>query len=180
MKNHIVLKIIGLQVLIAGLIAFPFFRIKYFETGSTNEIILNYLIYPILITSVVLILYLYFKHLRKLNEKTNSKMKKFLQDFFSITLLSLFSSGILYGLILSAIITSNAYLKPLSSIIINEPVIEYEPYTTRYGRLRHYIKFENPQTKRPYRIEVFREYKVGEVFSKEMKIGRWNQIYSFE
>jgi hypothetical protein len=87
-------------------------------------------------------------------------------------------SAILTGMTLSTIITTNAYLEPQKEIRISETVIEYEPYTTKNGRLRHYITFKNPVDNQIIRLEVYRKYEVGKTFTKTMKLGKWGQLYS--
>ncbi len=59
-------------------------------------------------------------------------------------------------------------------------VEEYKPYTTKNGRLRHYINFENPKNQELINLEVYRKYEVGEIFEKEMKYGYWGILYSTE
>jgi len=180
MKKHPTLSIIGLLVLLAILISFPFFKIKYFEVESAFVLIYHIFLLPFIVIATVGIVFLYSKYLRKFNKKTNSKFKIILQDFFMVTTLSLIVFAILNGLTLSTIVTTNAYLGVEKKVTINETVIDYEAYTTKNGRLRHYIKFKNPITNIPIRLEVYTEYEVGDTFVKEMRVGKWGQLYSFE
>ena len=144
------------------------------------QIIYRYFLYPILILSTIGTIYLYLKYLRKLSQPTSSKIKKRLQDIFTVSILTCVFSAILCGLTFSAIVTTNAFSGPRESTTINEPVIEYEPYTTKWGRLRHYIKFKNPNDNKIIRLEVYRKYEVGETFSKGLKIGKWGLVYSVD
>ena len=174
------MKTIGLLLLVAILISFPFFKIKYFETYSSLKLIYHKFLIPILIISTLATLFLYSKYLRKFNAKTNSKIKIIFQDIFTVTFLTLIFSGLLCGLTVSTIVTTNAYLGQPKVLTINEPVIKYEPYTTRWGRLRHYIDFKNPIDNSIITLEVYRKYNVGETFIKEMSIGKWGQLYSMK
>ncbi|MDB5276168.1 MAG: hypothetical protein JWR61_1123 [Ferruginibacter sp.] len=107
------------------------------------------------------------------------KPKSRLQDISVAILLLPLVFLVLYGLTLSGLITTNAYLGPQRIIFVNQPVIKYEPFINRAGNLIHYITFKNPIDNSAIRLNATRKYKIGEIFSKEMKIGRWGQLYSF-
>lgn len=160
-------------------IGFPFFAINNFETDTANKLIFNYCWIPILIIALISTLYLYVNYLKKYNKPTNSKLKRRLQDILSVFFVTWFNAMILYGVTLSAIITTNALLPSKGTIIIEEPVIEYVLSNSR-GVVRHYVYFKNPLDGKPIKFQVRREYKPGEIFSKKLYIGRWNQLYSFE
>ena len=151
------IKITGFLVIIAIWISFPFFEIKYFETNSSYHIVYHYFLLPILIVSTLGAIILYAKYLKKLNTPTNSKTKRTLQNIFTITFLALIFSGILCGLTVSTIITTNAYLEPQKAITINEPVTKYNTDRTKWGTLRHYISFKNPTNNLEIRLEVYRK-----------------------
>ena len=180
MKQQWKIKNTGLLLIIAMWISFPFFEIKYFETFSSFQIIYHYFLLPIVIVSTLGVIILYTKYLKKFNKPTNSKIKRALQDIFTITFLVLIFSGILCGLTVSTTVTTNAYLEPQKAISINETVTKYETDRTKWGRLRHYINFKNPANNLEIRLEVYRKYYVGEKFTKDMKIGKWGQLYSIE
>ena len=180
MNRHSTITFIGILLLISILISFPFFTIKYFEVASAIKLLYHNFFYPILIIATLSTLVAYSKYLRKFNKKTNSKIKVAFQDFFSVSILTCIFASILLGLTFSVIVTSNAYLGSTKVLVIKERVIEYEPYITKWGRLRHYIKFINPTTNNIIRLEVYRKYNVDETFIKEMKIGKWGQLYSFD
>lgn len=179
MKRHWKIKIVAIELLIALLISFPFFKLEYFETLTTLHIIYKYFLLPTAITSCVLVTVIYFKYLRKLNPRTESKGKIFFQDFFSISILSGIITATLCGIILSAIITTNAYLEPQKSVSVNAPVIKYEAHLTKYRRLRHEILIINPVDSSSLKLEVYRKYSEGEIFHKGMKLGKWGMLYSF-
>jgi len=103
-----------------------------------------------------------------------------MQDILTVSLLAFISALILCGLTFSTIVTTNAYCGPQKIIEIKEPIIRYEPYITKNGRLRHYIRFINPTDNQIINLEVYRKYSVGELFIKEMKIGKWGQLYSID
>ena len=90
------------------------------------------------------------------------------------------STLILFGITFSLIITTNKLFGNSENVKIIETVEKYEPYTTKNGRLRHYIDFRNPKTQETIHLEVYREYYVGEIFEKEMKYGAWGILYSTE
>lgn len=159
-------------------IAFPFFNIKYFETGTTLNIIYNYYLIPVILLAFSTSAIWYFKYLRKLNPPTKSKIKKIAQDFFNLLLGTIFTGGVCLGIVLSTIITTNVYWGTSKQINVEAEVLHYVTGKTKYGRTTHQIEFINPYDNKKIRLEVYREYNVGDIFKKEMKIGYWNQLYS--
>jgi hypothetical protein len=180
MKLGLKTKTIGIMVLIACYISFPFFKIKYFETLSSLQFIFHYLLIPILFIAAIGAVIIYKKRLRKLNKQTNSKLKIVLQDSFTTVLLTGIVSAIIVGMTVSTIVTTNAFCGQSKEIEIKAKVLGYSANTTKWGRLRHRIKFINSYDKTMTDIEVYRKYKIGEVFNKKMKIGKWGQLYSLE
>src|SRR5690554_3319902 len=158
--------------------AFPFFNIKYFETGTSLKIIYNYLLIPLIIVSFLGMTICYFKFLKKYNPPTNSKAKKITQNFFNIFLGGISVGLVLFGIILSTIITTNAYLGTSKNIEINAEILKYITGKTKFGRTTHQIEFVNPNDGQIIRLEVYKKFNVGDTFTKEMKIGYWNQLYS--
>lgn len=173
-------KMFLLLIIMAVFIAYPFFRIKYFDTFQFNLIIYHYLLIPILILAPILTYFIQFKYFKKIEKKLALKPRTKLQDIVSVIFLTIPVSMILYGLTLSCLITTNSYLGNQRTILINQPVIEYEPYFNKQGRLQHYITFKNPTDNSSIRINASRKYEIGETFSKEMKIGTWGLLYSFD
>jgi len=173
-KTKSVLIILGIAIFIA----FPFFNIKYFEIGTTLKIIYNYLLIPTTLVSFLGMTICYFKFLKKYNPPTNSKAKKIAQDFFNIFLGGISIGLVLFGIILSTIITTNAYLGTSKDINIDEEVLNYISGKTKYGRTTHQIEFINPNDGKKIRLEVYKKYNIGDTFKKDMKIGYWNQLYS--
>ena len=173
-------KAIAIMMLIAFCISFPFFKIKFFETTSTYKIIYNYFLIPIVSIASLGTIFTYVKFLRKFNKKTHSKLKVILQDVLTSVFLIFIVSAILLGLTLSSIVTTNAYCDRSKEFRIVATVESYEAYTTKWGRLRHYIIFTNPVNKSEIRLEVFRKYEIGESFIKDMKLGKWGQLYSVD
>ena len=163
---------------IAIFIAFPFFNIKYFETGTSIKIIYNYLLIPLIIVSFLGMTICYFKFLKKYNPPTNSKAKKITQNFFNIFLGGISVGLVLFGIILSTIITTNAYLGTSKNIEINAEILKYITGKTKFGRTTHQIEFVTPNDGQIIRLEVYKKFNVGDTFTKEMKIGYWNQLYS--
>ena len=84
----------------------------------------------------------------------------------------------MFGIILSTIITTNAYLGTSKNIEINAEVLKYITGKTKFGRTTHQIEFVNPNDGQIIRLEVYQKYNIGENFKKDMKIGYWNQLYS--
>ncbi len=95
-------------------------------------------------------------------------------------MMTICSTGILFGIAFSLIISTNKFFGKSESLKINERVYKYESYITKHGRLKHYIDFKNPKTQEIIHLEVYREYYVGEIFEKEMKYGLWGILYSTE
>jgi hypothetical protein len=180
MKLSSTTKIIGIMVLIACYILFPFFNIKYFETLTSLKLIYHNLLIPIVFFSAVGTIFVYVKYLRKLNPKTNSKVKVVFQDLFTTVFLTGIISAISVGMTVSTIVTTNAYCGQSKDILVVGTVVDYSENTTKWGRLRHRIKFISSIDKKLKDFEVYRKYEIGEEFKKDMKIGIWGQLYSID
>lgn len=180
MKLSSTAKTIGIMVLIACYISFPFFKIKYFETLTSLKLIYHNLLVPIICLSGLGTIIVYIKYLRRLNPKTNSKVKVAFQDIFTTVFLTGIISAILVGMTVSTIVTTNAYCGQSKDILVVGTVVDYSENTTKWGRLRHSIKFISSFDNKMKDFEVYRKYEIGEEFKKEMKIGKWGQLYSLD
>jgi len=180
MKLSTTTKTVGIMVLIACYILFPFFKIKYFESKTSLKHIYHNLLIPIICLSGIATTIVYVKYLRRLNPKTNSKVKVLFQDIFTTLFLTVIVSAILVGMSVSTIVTTNAYLGQSKDVLVVGTVVEYSENTTKWGRLRHRIKFISTYDKKMKDFEVYRKYEIGEVFKKDMKIGIWGQLYSID
>lgn len=168
-------------IICAIIIGYPFFTIKYFETSTALKITAKFLLFPIILFLLIVAPKFYFKSVKPLDKGIlKSKFKEKARDVFSIFMMIICSTGILFGIAFSLIITTNKFFGKSESVKINESVEKYEPYITRYGKLRHYIDFRNPKTQEIIHLEVYREYYVGEIFEKEMNYGAWGILYSTE
>jgi hypothetical protein len=180
MKLSSTTKTIGIMVLIATYISYPFFKIKYFETLTSLKLIYHNLLLPIIFFSAVGTIFANVKYLRQLNPKTNSKVKVVFQDLFTTVFLTGIISAILVGMTVSTIVTTNAYCGQSKDILVIGTVLDYSENTTKWGRLRHRIKFISSYDNKMKDFEVYRKYELGEEFRKEMKIGLWGQLYSID
>lgn len=178
MKLSSTTKMIGILVLIAFYILFPFFKIKYFETLTSLKFIYHNLLIPIILFSAMGTIVVYIKYLRQINQKTNSRLKVIFQDIITTVFLTGIISAILVGMIVSTIVTTNAYCGESKNILIVGTVVDYKENTTKWGRLRHRIKFISSYDNKMKNFEVDRKYELGEEFRKDMKIGSWGQLYS--
>ena len=168
------------MLLIGGYISFPFFKIRHFETLTSLRMIYNYLLLPILFISALGTIFIYIKYLRQFNKKTSSKTKAAFQDIVTTVFLTCSVSAILIGMTVSTIVTTNAYCGESKAVTITGTVINYSTNTTKWGRLQHHIKFINSFDNTMTNLEVYRKYEIGEVFNKDMKIGKWGQLYSID
>ena len=161
----------------AIIIAYPFFTISYFEIEVPRKMVTTYFLAPILVLYLLLVPRFYFKKVKPLDRyQAKSKMKGKLREIYSIIMMILCGVGITLGIFFSLIVTTNSFHS--SRIKIREVVLNYEPYTTRLGRLRHYIDIINPKTKNKIHLEVYREYQIGALFEKDMYDGVWGILYS--
>lgn len=168
-------------IICAIIIGYPFFAIKYFETSTALKITTKYLLIPIVLFLLIFGPKFFYKSVKPLDKEIKkNKFKENARDIFSIFIMIICSAGILFGIAFSLIISTNKFFGKSESVKINERVYKYEPVITKYGRLRHYIDFRNPKTQEIIRLEVYREYYVGEIFEKEMKYGLWGILYSTE
>jgi ABC-type maltose transport system permease subunit len=174
---HWKIKTIIIILISAILIGYPFFALKFFETELPLKITLIYFLPPILIILIAFGPKFYFRKVKKLdNFQTKSILQDKIRDIFAIFMMILCSSGVLFGVFFSLIVTTNCFSG--TEITIKEPVLDYRPEITKNGRLRHYIDIINPKTKNKIHLEVYREYSDGELFKKEMKYGLWGILYS--
>lgn len=180
MKLSSTTKTIGIMMLIALFILFPFFKIKYFETLTSLKIIYHNLLIPIISFSAFGTIVVYIKYIRQLNPKTNSRLKVIFQDIFTTVSLTGIISTIFVGMTASTMVTTNAYCGQSKDILVVGIVVDYSENTTKWGKLRHRIKFISSYDKKLKDFEVYRKYEIGEEFRKEMKIGLWGQLYSVD
>src|SRR5690606_36480472 len=173
-------KTIGIIVLIACYISFPFFKIKYFETLTSLKFIYHNLLIPIISLSALGTTMIYIKYIRRLNPKTNSKAKVIFLDVFNTVFMTGIVSAILIGMAVSTIVTTNAYCGQSKDVLVIGTVVGYSENITKWGRLRHRIKFISSYDKELKDFEVYRKYEIGEEFKKNMKIGFWGQLYSID
>jgi hypothetical protein len=168
-------------IISAVVISYPFFAIKYFETLTALKITANLFLAPIILGLLIFAPKFYYKKVKPLdNNIPKNKFKEKARDVFSIFMMIISFAGILYGIAFSLIITTNTFIGRSEIVKISETVEKYEPYITKYGRLRHYIEFRNPKTQETIHLEVYRKYYVGEIFEKEMSYGAWGILYSAE
>ena len=168
-------------IICAIIIGYPFFAIKYFETSTALKITAKFLLLPIVLFLLIFGPKFYYKSVKPLDKDIpKNKFKEKARDIFSIFMMIIFSTGILFGIAFSLIITTNKFFGKSENVKINESDEKYEPYITKNGRLRHYIDFRNPKTQEIIHLEVYREYYVGEIFEKEMNYGAWGILYSTE
>lgn len=168
-------------IICAFLIGYPFFAIDYFESGTAFIITVKYLLLPIFICLLIIVPKFYFRKVKPLdNNKPKTKFKEKARDINSIIMMIICLTMIFFGIAFSLIITTNKFCGKSEIVKINEPVLKYSPEITKNGRLRHHIDFKNPKTNEIISLEVYKEYKVGEVFKKEMEYGAWGILYSTE
>jgi hypothetical protein len=169
-------------VICSIIVWYPFFSIKYFETGKALVITTKYILPIIALVAIPTFTNIYFKHLKKLNAnyKFKSKTHEKWADFFNCFLIILVVVATFFAMIYSTIITTNTYIGNSDIILIQENVQDYYTSTDKYGKTRRYIEFLNPVDKEIITLEVYRQYNIGEMFEKQMKIGQWGILYSKE
>lgn len=173
-------KIWLILIICAVIIAYPFFTIRYFETSTALLITAKFLLLPIIICLVVFGPKFYYKKVKPLDKNIpKNKVKEKARDVFSIIMMTICLSGILFGMGFSLIITTNRFFGNSEIVQIKEPVKSYS-HDTKNGVLKHYIDFKDPKTQKTIQLEVYRKYDVGEIFEKEMKYGAWGILYSTE
>ena len=174
-------KVILFLVICSLTISYPFFYIYYFETSTALRLTAKYFLIPIIICLLILLPPFYFKKVKSLdNDIPKTKIKERLRDGISIFMMLFCLTGIFLGIVFSLIITTNKFVGKSENVKIKEFVEEYKLSTTKNGRLRHYIKFENPKNQELINLEVYTKYEVGEIFEKEMQYGYWGILYSAE
>lgn len=164
-------------IIIGVFIACPFFAIDYFDLAAVHKVAFRYALIPMVIISFTTAVLLYWKYLRKFNPPTNSRAKTIAQHILIPVFSFIFLAGMLYGLVLSFVITSNAYYGKQQTVDIKAEVLDYRTNTSR-GVERKYITFKNPVDSSLVTMRVFKKYQPGEMFVKQMKIGGWGLLYS--
>jgi hypothetical protein len=178
-------KILLIYLICGIVILYPFMAIKYFETISPNVIALTYFTPFIVLTTIILGPIFYFKkvipvdHDLKRQKKSGiiSKRKEKVRHFFSIFMMIIWTNIILYGLTFSLIVTTNMLLEPIV-VQVNEPILNYQYSLSKNGKKSHYIKIKHPTKNEIIELRVYQDYNEGELFTKEMKIGKWGILYS--
>ena len=138
------------------------------------------LLIPIILLSATGTILVYVKYLRKLNPKTNSKVKAVFQDLFTTSFLTVITCVVLIGMTVSTIVITNAYCGQSKNVLVAGTIVDYSETPTKWGRVRHRIKFISSYDNKMKNFEVYRKYEIGEEFKKEMKIGLWGQLYSID
>ena len=101
-KSNVWLIIIVCSVIIG----YPFFAIKYFETLTAFKITVNFFLIPIIILLLVFGPKFYYKSVKPLDKDIpKNKFKEKARDVFSIFMMIICSTGILFGIAFSLIIT---------------------------------------------------------------------------
>ncbi|WP_343606541.1 hypothetical protein [Fluviicola sp.] len=173
------LKVFLSLIICAGIISYPFFTIKYFETSTALLITAKYLLIPIILLLSLFGPRFYYRKVKPLDHNIpKNKLKAKARDIISIVMMIIFTSGILFGMAFSLIITTNKFLGKSEVVTIKEPVITYSISAKKNGNPRHYIEFLNPKTGKRVELEVYRKYEVGELFEKRMKYGAWGILYA--
>jgi hypothetical protein len=176
MKNF-ELKVILFIVASAIIIGYPFFTIPYFETYTALSFSVKYFVIPVAVILAIFSPAFYLKKIKPLDKGKPSKAKDFLSIVMMIFVLLLISLGVGF----SAIITTNKWFGSSEEILIKQPVIQCSEHTTKNGRIRYYINFEDPKTHDTVRqLEVYRNYNQSEIFEKKMCYGAWGILYALE
>jgi len=174
------INIIIFIVVCGTLIAYPFLTIKYFENVTALKMYYYNLMLPAGALSLVLIPPFYFKKVKELDTMVRTKTKQVITDITSCIVLIICSNLIFFGVAFSFIITSNAYFGTPKAIMIQQSVEDYDKSVSRHGKISHYIRFKNPETNKSVNLNVYKEYKPGELFIKKMYIGYWGILYSVD
>lgn len=165
-------------IVCSAIISYPFFAIKYFETSTAIKLTATYVLPPVMLFLILFEPRFYYRKVKPLDwniPKNKSKAKA--RDISSIVLMIICTSGILFGIAFSLIITTNKFFGKSESVKIKAPVIAYST-DRKHGRSQHYIEFLNPKTGKRIDLQVYRRYEVGELFEKEMNYGFWGILYS--
>lgn len=174
-KYRILLAIIALAIIIY----YPFFTIKYFETQKALIIVWRYFSFPIFVILSILCPLLYFKKVKPLDKAVLSKRKEKARDIVSIGLMIIVATFVCFGCAFSLIIATNKWFDKSNSVLVKTRVIRYHPDITKHGKLNHFIDFVNPETKDTIvNFNVYRSYKAGEIFEKELHSGAWGILYA--
>jgi len=168
-------------IIVSGIIiAYPFSTIRYFESVTAMKMYYHNFMLPVGAVSLVLIPPFYFKKVKALDTLIRTKTKQIITDVISCIYMVIIGNLIFFGMVFSAIITSNAYLGTPKTIMVKQTVENYTYSRTRYSKNERHIEFKNPETNKSISLQVYREYKPGELFIKKMNVGYWGILYSID
>ena len=162
-------------VMVLGATTFDFF-----EFEPALDLTVRYFALPVTVAMIPFSILLYLKYI--IHAETKVYKKKhwiWLRTSFRVLTLVVSMSLILLGTCLSAIILTNAYLGNSKLVHVKGTIREYECRTTK-GRVHHHIKVDDPHLGRTIKFEVSQPYVEGELFEKQMTIGKWGLLYSDE
>ncbi len=160
-------------------IVLSFTSFDFIELDTATNWTMKYFALPILIVMPPSCYFIYLKFIRQHETKEyKSKVWTQLRTIFRILILTLALTGIFIGTTLSLIILTNAYIGDSKTINLNAKIVDYYTLTNNKGRIRHYIKIQDPQLDRIIDLKVQGPYQVGQTFSKTMQIGKWGLLYS--
>ena len=107
-------------IICSVIIGYPFFAIKYFETSTALKISAKFFLIPIIIFLLIFGPKFYYKKVKPLdNNIPKNKLKEKVRDVISIFMMIICSTGILFGIAFSLIITTNKLANFIKLYITN-------------------------------------------------------------
>lgn len=170
--------VIGLCIVI-NVLSFKSF--DFIETDTAMSWTIKYFGLPILIVLIPICSFIYLRYLiqyEKKNFRSNSLMIG--RTIFRIFVLTLGMAFIFLITTFSTIILTNGYIGRSKTVDINAIVIDYKitGEGVKKGITKHYIKIKDEQINRIIELKVDKAYKIGQPFTKTMKVGIWGLLYS--
>lgn len=173
--NRVFYSIFGFCIFIMFL---GFASFEIIEIDPATDWTLRYFPFPIVVVMFLLSNYIYTQFLIHVDTKYYaSKFWIKLRTMFRILVLTFGLTIVSFGVTLSSILLTNAYFGN-SKISVYSPVLEYHE-SRHKGILNRYVTIYVPQLKRKVELKVNKPFEEGELYEKQLYLGYWGLLYTF-
>ena len=152
--------------------------IDLIETDMAYTWTVRYFTLPILIISVIVSYFTYFRTIRRFEKREYRSL--FLTKLRSISRIFMLTVGLtlIFSFTSFSLITlTNTYLGKRQTIVVQGRVIKTHSSTKKF-RTSYFITLKDEQLNRNIDLQVGRSYAIGETFTKKMNIGYWGLLYT--
>ena len=161
------------------MIIYSYFGFVILETGPVIDWTIKYFFKPVLILMLLISTWLYFTHIKQ--KETRNYNKKWLTHGRTLLRILLLTMGLSFSSLIttySLILITNAHLgRPHDIVEVNSTVLE-SGHTGGTGRVKHYyIVVAIEPLNKTVKLDVRRDYEVGDTYQTTLNVGYWGLIY---